>query len=334
MMRAFQLTVFLLAMSLGMNANAQETDFSSLDQDSNGKVSTDEFREYVEGRLAGFEFIDLFISRVDANDDNEISKEEFDGRMEHLEAIAEQAQNGELAPENQDKNSYSDLESEAIAAYEKIGELVDAGDWETISQSVTEEGGNEFCRNAVMLSYSISKMQLNGPVPMDALEETQAAIIEVMEEHGLDELEMQLNELRDNKEEGEEEPDASEKKATFTEKRNELIDSALDKDGKRWEITKAILDAQAGSPVARNMLNNNVIDAETDAETVLLTVAVKPSNGAQELRFLSPPTVIRMEKTGDNWLYAGIDIERSRQHARKFMQRRRRPQRGPEESEF
>ena len=327
MIRVFSLPIFCLAMLLGSNVNAQETDFSTLDLDADGKVSTTEFEEYVESKLPDFVFIELFVDRVDVNGDKEISEAEFDGRMQHLQAITEQAANGELDPETGGEKELSESELAARTAYQNIGKLVDDGDWETISQRMTEEGRGLFGRNTVRSALVISKMDIKTPAPMKVFDDTKAAITEILQEYGLDKIAPQK---RRNDEEGEEEEEPA-----GSEDPNELIDEALDKEGKRWEIIEAISDARAGSPFA-GLLNNNVIGAEADgSDAVLLTITPKASEETPQIRISRPPTVIRMEKVDGSWLYAGMDAERSREKAQEYLERRR-PQRrrGPEESEF
>ena len=327
MIRVFSLPFFCLAMFLCSNMNAQETDFSTLDLDADGKVSTTEFEEYIEGKLPGFEFIELFISRVDANGDKEISEAEFNGRMQHLQTIAEQAANGDLNPETGGEKELSESEMAARTAYQDIGKLVDDGDWETISQRMTEEERILFGRSTARAAIVISKMKINAPIPMQEFEDAKAAINEILEEHGLDEIASQ----RSGDEEGEEE----EGEPTDSKDPDELIDEALDKNGKRWEIIEAISDARAGSAFS-GPLNNKVLSTEADgSDTVLLTITPKVNEEATPIRISRPPTVIRMEKVDGNWLFAGTDVERSREKAREYLQRRR-PQRrrGPEESEF
>ena len=51
---------------------AQEADLATLDKDSDGKVSTAEFKTYVEGKLPEFEMLDKFAEKVDADGNGEI----------------------------------------------------------------------------------------------------------------------------------------------------------------------------------------------------------------------------------------------------------------------
>ena len=325
-MRVFRLTVFCLAMAGCLNANAQETDFETLDLDSDGKVTKDEFREYAEGPLAEFEYIDLFVDRVDVDGNKEISEEEFLGRMEHLQAIVNEAANGELKPEGEE-DSYSELELEAKTAYLKIGETASEDEWDELPEHMTEKGRDDFCRNTVTSAYQVSQMQLDG-APVEELKEVQEAVIEVMEEYGLEDMELP----RGRRPSDQDDEEVSEDPA-------EIINEALDKDGKRWEIVQALSAALGDSPLSRSTLtNNNVIGAETDEDAVFLTIRKKVSN-TPGLRIQSPPVVIKMEKVDDKWLFAGNDMERSREKIQEFLQRRQRqrPQRGsgrPGESEF
>jgi len=78
----------LLVVLVASSALAQESGFSSIDKDEDGKVTTSEFKSYAETRLQGFDRMDDFLKRVDADSNGEISKDEFAKRRDLLETMA------------------------------------------------------------------------------------------------------------------------------------------------------------------------------------------------------------------------------------------------------
>ena len=70
---------------------------SAIDKDSDGKVTTAEFKSYVETRLPQFDQMDDFVKRVDADGNGEISEAEFGKRMEAMQAV----RSGEPAPKKE-----------------------------------------------------------------------------------------------------------------------------------------------------------------------------------------------------------------------------------------
>ena len=81
----------LLVVLVASSALAQESGFSSIDKDEDGKVTTSEFKSYAETRLRGFDRMDDFLKRVDADSNGEISKDEFAKRRDLLETMATEA---------------------------------------------------------------------------------------------------------------------------------------------------------------------------------------------------------------------------------------------------
>ena len=79
---------------------AQDQALSAIDKDSDGKVTTAEFKSYAETRLQQFDQnqMDDFVKRVDADGDGKISETEFANRMQAMQA----ANSGEPAPKKEE----------------------------------------------------------------------------------------------------------------------------------------------------------------------------------------------------------------------------------------
>lgn len=71
---------------------AQESTLATADNDSDGKVTVKEFAEYAGQRLQGFNQLDAFAKKVDADGDGEISESEFNKRMEILRGMMNSGQ--------------------------------------------------------------------------------------------------------------------------------------------------------------------------------------------------------------------------------------------------
>ena len=66
---------------------AQEPTLKTADSNSDGKVTVEEFKEYAGGKLPGFDKLDEFAGKVDADSDGEISETEYGNRMQALKAV-------------------------------------------------------------------------------------------------------------------------------------------------------------------------------------------------------------------------------------------------------
>jgi len=89
-----------VAVGLLLMANVaigQETELKSVDANSDGKVSVQEFSDYAGTRLSGFDQLDAFAKKVDADGDGVITQEEFGIRMEVLQTMLQPQKGKEQA---------------------------------------------------------------------------------------------------------------------------------------------------------------------------------------------------------------------------------------------
>ncbi len=312
--------------SLGM---AQETELASLDGDSDGKVSTAELKTYVEGKLPGFEKLDEFLKQVDADENGEISQDEFDSRMETLAAVQEMEGDGEGDSDQAEEKSDHSNDEEAIEAAEKafqgIVKSVSDEDWNAVGEKMTKEACDDFCYETVMMAVAFAGMDMPADVP--GIADLQDELQDVVDTFGLDELDLDVDsmmqmEMGDGGAD-EDSPEKEEMDAKQEEEKKKVI-AALDKDGKRWEVIAAIWDAQSESPFQMSPLAGEVEESELDGEVCYLTVVVKPDmpggGGGVQMQIMSPPSIIRIEKTDKGWMYGGRDDERTQAAMEEFME--------------
>ena len=73
--------------AIGQEAGVALARFNEADSDANGSLSLLEFKIYVEAKLPTFKQFDLLVTRLDADQDNSISPEEFGGRRVAVKKI-------------------------------------------------------------------------------------------------------------------------------------------------------------------------------------------------------------------------------------------------------
>ena len=83
---------------------AQDAALDSVDSNTDGKVTLEEFKSYAQGRLQGFDKIDQFAGAVDADGNGEISEKEFGNRMQVLQEMANGSQEAEEKAEEETKD--------------------------------------------------------------------------------------------------------------------------------------------------------------------------------------------------------------------------------------
>lgn len=98
MLRLFMLLFFGVIFQWANPALAQDSDdvatrFNEADSDANGTLSVVEFRSYVEAKLPEFKQFDLLMKQLDFDQDEVISKSEFDNRRTVVQQLAKQAAN-------------------------------------------------------------------------------------------------------------------------------------------------------------------------------------------------------------------------------------------------
>ena len=336
--------------------HAQDTDFDTLDTDSDGKVSKDEFQEYAETKLAGFAKLDEFVDKVDANEDDEISEDEFANRMNVLGTLAQPPEEEELDEETKKKRG-ADFAA-ATDAYETMSGLVEDGKWEDVAEMMTKQACDDYVYSTVIQGVAVVNAKLPRRLDTPALSNAKEAMTEVLEEFGLSDLDVEsalsirvevdgktasddkeADEKEDkdddklgsgDKDDDKEAKDDDKKKMTAEEKaeatqkalRKQVME-LVDKDDKRWEIVQAIRKAREGSPFDRRELMGEVNGSDYGDGDVFLTVTRKstPSGGRVSNQ---PPMVVKMTRNDDGeWQYDGVDQVRTNAKLRSFMQQMR-----------
>ena len=69
-------------------SNAQGPTLKSADSNADGKVTVKEFKDYASGKVQGFDKMDEFIGKVDADGNGEISEAEFGNRRQIFQSMA------------------------------------------------------------------------------------------------------------------------------------------------------------------------------------------------------------------------------------------------------
>ncbi len=87
-----KLVLLMSSVLMTQVAVAQESALESADGNSDGKVTVAEFTEYAGAKLQGFDRLEDFATKVDADGNGEISAEEFEARVTVLRGMASEPQ--------------------------------------------------------------------------------------------------------------------------------------------------------------------------------------------------------------------------------------------------
>ena len=343
--------VLLVAMTA--SAQAQDTDLESIDENSDGKVTVAEFKEYAESRFPpDFDRLDEFAKKVDADGNGEISEDEFADRMDvlqnmPLEAESGDAESGDAEEEKKEKSSDKKKKTDktVVEAYEKLSKQVEKADWKEAAKLMTQTAQDEFASTEFLKSKSFLAADM--PMQLPGMDEVLDNLEDVFDKHDLDDLdadvdsmfriEMMDGDSDDDEKEDEDEKDEDEKKESKklspAEKQKEMqkkILKFMDKDNKRWEIVGDLWKAQEGSPFQVSHLYGTAKEHEVEKDNAFIRVEMKlpqqdgmPNN----ISFQAPPIWVKMKKVKDNWKFDGVDRERTQKAMQKF--RRNMPGRRP-----
>ncbi len=90
--RAFALPALLLFLLLPNSSAFGQEGFGGADADEDGKVSAAEMKEYVSGKLQGFDRFDELMKKLDKDEDGFLSEEEFGNRMTAVRSLMSQGE--------------------------------------------------------------------------------------------------------------------------------------------------------------------------------------------------------------------------------------------------
>ena len=326
-------SLFLLALSLVLSPAiclGQNSGFDDLDTDSDGKVTKKEFQEYAKGRLPDFDELEKFADRVDADKDGAISEDEFDDRMDALQALSQEMLNGDDAPKKKTKEEL-EMVDEATKAFNAMAKLVSQGDWEKAPKRMTKKARDDYAMGLVTQSITLTKMELPPQMDTPAVNEAKDDTIDVLEKYELGDIDVSFfmkggggsadssSDDDDDEMTPQEKAKAKqvERKAREDKLKTEIM-TAIDKNDQRWEIVAALRDAQKGSSFHRDVFKGKVSDSAVDGDAVFLTVTQKAPEGA-----VAFPSVVKMTAQKGKWKYAGMDLPRTRKAMQQARQRPR-----------
>ena len=325
--------LFLLAFSLLLTpafCQGQDSGLDDLDTDSDGKVTKKEFQEYAKTRLPDFEQLKKFADRVDADKDGVISEDEFDGRMDALQAL-----NDEPPEKKEMSDKQRKMIEEATKAFKATAKLVAKDDWKKATKGMTKEASDDYAVGVVTQSLTLTKMKLPPQLDVPAISEAKEATLDVLDEHKLTDIDISYfmrgrggnSQSKDDDEDDDEmtpqeKAKAKQKKAKAKQKKLKAeVMAALDKDDQRWEVIAELRKATKGASFLRDVFASKVSasDSDVDDGVVFLTVNQSTPGGK-----VAVPTVLKMTSEKGEWKYDGLDSPRTQ----KAMQRTRQRLRG------
>ena len=212
-----------------------------------------------------------------------------------------------------------DADAEAIKkVFEEMGELEENGDWKGLLEHMTEDAAKQAQVTTVTMAVELGSEQLDQFANMmPGLEDARDAVAEVLENHGLGDLELPSSiQITMGPPGAEDEEDLEEPmEMGAAEDIGKKVMDALDKVENRWQLLKEINEALEESPFAMGggsgTFGGELVDVEVDGDSAKVEIEMDFDGGGMGggMQFEMPPMIAKFQKVDGQWKYAGLDME-------------------------
>lgn len=197
-------------------------------------------------------------------------------------------------------------------AFRHIEKLIQGEKWGQFKSRLTRDAADKFCVMQLM------GLWIPDDLPIPGSEESREKLNKVIKKHGLEELVQKFGNF-DLLAPGDGEFDFDEK----------AILKELDSKGDRWKIMGDLWKAQQGSPFFMNPMSGKLGKGKIEDGVVYweLTPELPELDGldlgapADAVEILSPPIIVRMEKSGMQWKFGGIDEAKTEEVVQRYFEK-------------
>ncbi len=211
--------------------------------------------------------------------------------------------------------SQDDSEKAIEATFEKLAELGDERDWENMNQHMTKKAGEEIQVSLIMMASSMGSEELDQMSAMiPGFDDVRDDVAEILENHGLDELELpSMMRMQMGDEMNDEDP--TEGKA---DELNKKVLEALANVENRWkclsELDEALADSPLGMGAGSGIFSGALSDIEVHEDRAHAKIKLTPPAGMGGMQMQMPAMLVKFEKEDGEWKFAGLDIHGDHDH--------------------
>ena len=108
-------------------------------------------------RLPDFDELEKFADRVDADKDGAISEDEFEDRMDALQALSQEMLNDGDKKKEMSKEEVKMID-EATKTYDEMGKSMSKGDWKKTTAGMTKQANDDYAIGMVVQSIAITDL--------------------------------------------------------------------------------------------------------------------------------------------------------------------------------
>ncbi len=204
------------------------------------------------------------------------------------------------------------------SAYQQMTELASESNWDKAAELMTRSATDEICGQMVVMAIGIRDMEL--PRSVSQIEEAQDQVESVLDDYGLNNVDIKVEMFRFGGAGDEEKP---EDRRAKMEQNLKTVLTALEKIEDRWKLVSELQKAMSSMPFGHNpLLIGEVLDVQIENEAATVKIKPNPPQNNQQrglvLQVVAPPRVVNYSKVDGKWLFAGLNREKTDEAFREF----------------
>jgi hypothetical protein len=212
-------------------------------------------------------------------------------------------------------------DTEAARVLGEIRTQIEANNWPEVAASMTPDAWDAFCAQIVVECISIASIEIEIPIP--GIEDAQDAILEALEKHGLDKIEIKQPSIEIRMDDPNN-PDDKDQAVARAEKESQKQDilKRLNQSSDRMAIVADLWKAKSNSPFTASVFMGKIEEETRDGETFIVKVTpAMPKPASDEgisIMIAIPPVFVNISKVGDDWKFAGVNQKKTDQAMKDF----------------
>lgn len=205
------------------------------------------------------------------------------------------------------------------SSFQQMSGFAASGEWKKAAELMTPQAADEVCAQMLMLCLGIRDAEF--PMSIPHLDEARDEIEKVLSEFKLDQVELEVTMFRfAGAGSDKDEEDLQKKAAENQDKALQALANVQD----RWAVIAKLQSAVEGMPFGNNVaLSGEISEIEIAEDKALVTIKPQPpqqnSEGGVQIQIIAPPRIANYQKVNDQWLYAGINREKTDAAMREFQ---------------
>jgi hypothetical protein len=211
-------------------------------------------------------------------------------------------------------------DAEAIkSSFEDMSQRAASGAWQTAAELMTPEAADEVCAQMLLLCLGIRDSEF--PMSIPELDDARDEIESVLRDYQLDKIDLPVTMFRFAGQDDQDEADLHKQAETNLANAKQALANVDD----RWKLMAELQSAIEGLPFGQRAgLGGEISGIEIVNDTAEVTVKPQPpkqnDQSGVRMQVVGPPRIVNYRLVDGQWLYAGINREKTDAEMRKFQE--------------